>query len=102
MEDTMIARLCRLDVGESEAMVERIAATTGVTFDQVSKSMNSMTATLRNAGLKANARTGYNFETTRGEFRAKNGDLVITAVITRTGETEPLPPSDTIAHRAPR
>lgn len=102
MEDTLIARLCRLDVGESEAMAERINATTGVTFDQVSKSMKCMTATLHNAGVKANARTGFNFETTRGEFRAKNGDVIITAVITRTSEQSPVKPSDTITHRAPR
>lgn len=102
MEDTMIARLCRLDIGESEALAERITATIGVTFEQVSKSMNSMTATLRNAGVKANARTGFNFETTRGEFRAKNGDVIITAVITRTSEQSPVAASDTITHRAPR
>jgi len=102
MEDTLIARLSRLDVGESESLAERISGNQGVTFDQVSKSMNSMTATLRSAGVKAGARTGYTFETTRGEFRAKNGDVIITAVATRLGETLVPEPSDTITHKAPR
>lgn len=82
--DSRVTRICLLSNGECESISARIPFKKALP-DEVLETKKRLGNTLRAATRRAADRSGNKYDTETGDFRAENGDLLVTAVVTRVG-----------------
>lgn len=83
-QDSTAAKLRELEVGETESRSVRLPGEGAVAsvISQVQEDMrNSFAAIIRNAKARL---PGAEFAVAGGEFRARDGDVIVTVAVTRT------------------
>lgn len=83
-DTTFAARLRELEVGDTESRSKRLSGDTALA-DAVASAKadldSSVTSSMRNAKTQM---PGAEFATAVGEYRARNGDVIVTIAVTRT------------------
>jgi hypothetical protein len=83
-DTTFAARLRELEVGDTESRSKRLSGDTALAEAVASAKVDldgSVTSSMRNAKTQM---PGAEFATAVGEYRARNGDVIVTIAVTRT------------------
>jgi hypothetical protein len=83
MPDSLVSRLCQLDVGKSESKAVRLNLAEATTAE-IGTLKENLGSTVRSAMHRALERVDAKFEIETGDFRTANDCVIVSAVITRT------------------
>lgn len=81
--DSRPNRLVGLGTGQSASESVRLDFNTS-TKEEMDSAIVSLRQTMSKAADQASRRSGYKFVTETGQFITRSGDIVVTAVVTRT------------------
>lgn len=82
--ESRVNRIAELEVGQSESAAIRLTFGKGLDKDMVAAMSDSLRNSLAKAADVAAKRSGHLYTTETGEFFVAKGDIIVTAVATRT------------------